>query len=92
MNKTNEFEQHYQSWKTSGISKAGYCKQENLVYSWFIYHCKRIDDKHQGFSQVKIKPKSNSSNSTGIEYHFSDGRYFVFPVNCSAVLIRQLIG
>jgi hypothetical protein len=93
MSKTSEFEQHYKTWETSGLSKAGYCKQENLEYAWFIYHCQRMKKSEQGFSQVKINSKTkNISGSTGIEYHFADGSYFVFPADCSTQVIRSLIG
>jgi len=92
MSKSNEFDQHYQNWKSSGLSKASYCKQKNLLYTWFIYHCKRIETCGDGFSQIKIITKSASIiGASVIEYHFTDGSYFVFPVNCSANLIRLLI-
>lgn len=87
-----EFEQHYQKWESSELSKAGYCKQENLVYTWFMYHCKRLQKMEQGFTQIQVKTKSNTlTNSVGIEYHFADGSYFIFPANCSVQFIRLLI-
>ncbi len=92
MSKTNEFEQHISDWELSGLSKAAYCKEHNIAYWCFLYHIKRFENKVQGFSQIKINPKSNQINSGGIEYHFADGSYFVFPISCSAGLIRQLIG
>lgn len=87
------FPDHVAKWKTSGLSMVGYCKEYGLNYQSFTYHVLRIRKKDAGavpansFVQLKVPEKTTA----GIEYHFPNGGYFVFPAGSSVQLIKSLI-
>lgn len=92
MSKNKEFKDHFSNWELSGLNKSEYCKREGLTYWWFLYHSKLAKQDQGGFSKVNFDAKVSKGIGTGsIEYHLADGSYFIFPVNCSVNIIRQLI-
>ncbi len=82
-------------WKEVGGTMAGYCKEKEISYQTFIYHASRMKKKETAVVQ---KPNSfiridvPEKNMSGIEYHFTNGSYFVFPAGCSVQMIKALIG
>jgi len=95
MNKDSiNFAEQVALWKASGESMAAYCKEQGLNYQAFTYHVLRMRKKETGaaatsrFVQLKVPEKTTS----GIEYHFYNGCYFVFPAGCSIQLIKSLVG
>lgn len=91
MNKdSTNYQEHLEQWAASGLSKAGYCKAENISYQTFMYHSGRMHKKQQkgnGFVQINTPDQITS----GIEYHYKNGNYFIFPVHCSVQMIKSLI-
>jgi hypothetical protein len=98
---------HYDQWKASGLSRAEFCKREGLKYSWFMSHQKQElrKEKEQaiggkGFSRlyrhqsgqvkIEVKPEEKTIGST-VEFHYPDGRYFVFGPGTAVGLIRELV-
>lgn len=84
---------HVTQWKESGLSMAAYCKEHGLNYQTFMYHASRMKKKEAGLpdSNTFIRIDVPEKTSSGIEYHFANGNYFVFPAGCSAQLIKSLI-
>ena len=81
-------------WKETGLSMAAYCKEKGFNYQTFMYHASRMKKKEAESDDPKtfIRIDVPEKISSGIEYHFSNGNYFVFPAGCSAQLIKSLIG
>ena len=88
------FPLHVSQWKETGQTMSAYCKEQGLNYQTFMYHASRIKKKEAGSDEPKtfIRIDVPEKTSSGIEYHFSNGNYFVFPAGCSAQLIKSLIG
>lgn len=40
---------HVLSWQSSGLSKAAYCRQEDLVYGTFCSWCREYESGQSGF-------------------------------------------
>lgn len=92
MNKDNtNYTEHLERWAISGQSKAGYCKTENISYQTFMYHSGRMNKKKQEANRF-VRINTPEQINSGIEYHFANGGYFVFPAGCSLQLIKSLIG
>lgn len=84
------YKAHVSEWKTSGLSKSGYCKMHEISYHTFMYHCKQLQksESKSSFVQVGI---SSGINGSPIEFHFKNGSYFVFPADCTADKIKSVI-
>ncbi len=68
-----------------------FCRREGLSYSWFMTCQKKmLDEKKKGFERLET-PHSAISTSGAIEFHYPDGRYFVFNPGTSVNLIRELV-
>jgi hypothetical protein len=81
---------HLELWKQSGLSRKAYCDLNGISYHTFMYHLKRIREQYQGSSFAEISiPKKNSP--VGIEFHLSNGNYFVFPPGYEAGEILKFI-
>lgn len=92
-----EFLEKYEQWASSGLTRAEFCRRENIKYSWFMSHQKKefrkereqtISDK--GFAKIETQPDENTIGSA-IEFHYPDGRYFVFSPGTAVGLIRELV-
>ncbi len=83
---------HYAQWSISGLTKAGYCKSNEISYQTFMYHAGRIQKSSSKKDFVQIDVPEQIHVSAGIEYHFANGNYFVFPGGSSVQLIKTLIG
>jgi len=73
---------------------ADYCRANAISYQTFMYHASRMKKKEipsmepKEFVRINIPEKAHG----GIEYHFTNGSYFVFPAGCSVQMIKALIG
>jgi len=81
-------------WKEVGGTMAGYCKENEISYQTFMYHASRMKKKEIASMEPKefIRIDVPDKNMSGIEYHFTNGSYFVFPAGCSVQMIKALIG
>ena len=88
------FPLHVSNWKEAGLSMAAYCKENDLNYQTFMYHVSRMKKKENSSSNSNafIRLDVPEKMSSGIEYHFANGGYFVFPTGCSVQVIKSLIG
>ncbi len=85
-----DYPNHVNQWKEIGGSMAAYCKEKGISYQTFMYHASRMKKKESPDAFIRIDvPEKNTS---GIEYHFANGNYFIFPSGCSAQMIKALIG
>jgi hypothetical protein len=88
-----DYPMHVNAWKEIGGSMAGFCKEKEVSYQTFMYHASRMKKKEialkepSSFIRIDVPEKLSGS----VEFHFRNGNYFVFPVSCSAQLIKSLI-
>lgn len=88
-----DYPMHVYAWKEIGGTMAGYCKEKEISYQTFMYHASRMKKKEtserkpDSFIRIDVPEK----NLSGIEYHFTNGSYFVFPAGCSVQMIKALI-
>lgn len=87
-----DFKETYKLWETSGMSRMDFCKREDLKYSWFMYHQKRMGGrkKLRGFEKVELKTEFNTTLAE-IEFHYPDGSFFVFAVGTVVSFIREIV-
>ena len=87
-----KFNDHYPLWEKSGLSRMEYCKREGFAYSWFMSHQKtmRRGSSPKGFEQIK-PVISEKKLSSAVEFHYPDGRYFVFSSGTCLSFIKELI-
>lgn len=89
-----DYPYHVNQWKEVGGTMAGYCKENEISYQTFMYHASRMKKKEtaaqepNAFIRINVPEKMTA----GIEYHFTNGSYFVFPAGCSVQMIKALIG
>jgi len=81
-------------WKEVGGTMADYCRANEISYQTFMYHASRMKKKETAAQEPKafIRIDVPKKNPSGIEYHFTNGSYFVFPAGCSVQMIKALIG
>lgn len=89
-----KFREVYSRWEQSGMNRAAFCKQEDLKYHWFMTHQKRMRRKIElsGFEQVSPLALAEKITPARIEFHYPDGRYFVFESGTPLDLIKQIAG
>ena len=81
-------------WKQTSGTMADYCRAKEISYQTFMYHASRMKKKEtaapkpNAFIRIDVPEKT----SAGIEYHLTNGSYFVFPAGCSVQMIKALIG
>ena len=88
-----DFPTHVNEWKETGGTMADYCRANAIPYQTFMYHASRIRKK-ENLSQNKeafIRIDVPEKVAGGIEYHFTNGSYFIFPSGCSVQMIKALI-
>ncbi len=92
-NAQQKFLEVYARWEQSGMTRAAFCKQEDLKYHWFMTHQKRMRSEigASGFEQVS-PPSVFDKTTTRIEFHYPDGRYFVFESGTPLALIKEIAG
>ena len=89
-----DYPDHVNQWKEVGGTMAGYCKEKEISYQTFMYHASRMKKKESlsqnknAFTRIEVPEKITG----GIEYHFRNGNYFIFPAGCSVQMIKSLIG
>ena len=88
-----DFKETYKRWEASGLSRMEFCKKEDFKYSWFMYHQKRMRGKKKmgGFDKVELKTETKTT-SAEIEFHYPDGRFFVFGVGTPVSFIVEIMG
>ena len=92
-----DFATHVNEWKETGGTMADYCRTNEISYQTFMYHASRMKKKENavggsnGFIPIAMGIKV-AEKISGIEYHFANGSYFVFPSGCSVQMIKALIG
>lgn len=93
-NAQQKFLEVYARWEQSGMNRAAFCKQEDIKYSWFMSHQKnmRRRNKQTGFELIEPVPVADKLISATIEFHYPDGRYFVFGIGTPLSLIRKIAG
>lgn len=93
-NTDQKFREVYSRWEQSGMTRAAFCKQEDVKYHWFMTHQKRMRSKIElsGFEQVQPSTQPDKTSPARIEFHYPDGRYFVFESGTPLELIKQIAG
>jgi hypothetical protein len=88
-NSRRKFIKHYELWEKSGLNRHAYCKRNGLNYSWFLSHQKSLStpNVNPGFEQISLTAR----NTSGIEFHYPDGRYFVFKQDTPVELISAIV-
>jgi len=90
-----DFPLHVNQWKETSGTMADYCRAKEISYQTFMYHASRMKKKETAAAQKQnsfIRIDVPEKISSGIEYHFTNGSYFVFPAGCSVQMIKALIG
>jgi hypothetical protein len=83
-----------ENYKSSGISGAAFCKEQNLSYHTFHYWLKKYRQKDKkseiGFVPLKIKERE-AVNSGRCEIIFPDGKRIIFHEKTEATFLRALL-
>lgn len=76
----NQRKEHVLLWESSGLSKAAYCRRENLTYSTFCSWCREYEDGKDEFILLDSIGTENSVSKpvevllpNGIELNFPEG-------------------
>ncbi len=66
------WQQHYEAYKMSGLSRAKYCRQYQLIYYQFLYWCRKFDSRsastkehsstEKDFLRVQFQPEELSGS------------------------------
>ena len=84
---------HVNAWKETSGTMADYCRANEISYQTFMYHASRMKKKKElsqnnaAFIRIDVPEKITG----GIEYHFRNGNYFIFPAGSSVQMIKALI-
>lgn len=101
-NVRKDFRLVYKQWEGSGLSRKNFCKQQDLKYSWFMYHQKRMRckkgqntkleklDSGHWFERIET-PENEQHIFCVVEYHYPDKSYFLFVAGIPVVLIKEII-
>lgn len=83
-----------ESYKTSGISGAAFCKEQNLSYHTFNYWLKKYRQKNEnttnGFVPLKVKEKETVCSGR-CEILLPDGKRIIFHEKTDASFLRALL-
>ena len=75
------WEEHVQAYRASALSKAQYCRDNNVIYHQFIYWASKLaevpelDNTEPAPSSSKLIPimLSQSDHNTGLQLHLPNG-------------------
>lgn len=102
MDSEMNWETHIQSYLSSGLSLASYCKKVGIKAHQLSYRYRRYRQQQKppssatpmgtlsDFIPVQMK-KSVSEKGTGFEVHFPNGCYCLIPVSFDERAVAQLI-
>ena len=99
-NADNVFWQHHiTQWQASGLSQAGYCRQQELCAHKFSYWkrklqtpCKSVaHEPTTGFARVQVDTGVVSSSLPGLSLRFNDGTQLNGITQDNVCLIKQLL-
>lgn len=99
-NTGNVFWQHHLAqWQASGLSQAGYCRQQELSAHKFSYWkrklqipCKSVaHEPATGFARVQVDTGVISSSFQGLSLRFNDGTQLTGITGDNVGLIKQLL-
>lgn len=78
---------HILQWEVSGKSKYAYCKTQDLNAQSFANNFKKLRHaKENSFTELTVLSKQKKE----IEFHYPDGRFFVFPAGCDAKMKKEI--
>lgn len=84
-----DYAYHLSCWESSGLKKLAYCKLAGISYQGFLYHQKR--KLKESLPQDFVKIDYSGVLGAAIEFHYPDGRFFVFPVGCPVAVIKSVL-
>jgi len=99
-NSDNVFWQHHVTqWQISGLSQAGYCRQQDLCAHKFSYWKRQLQapskpEAHEpatGFARVQVDSGVSSSSLPGLSLRFNDGLQLNGITLGNVDLVKQLL-
>jgi hypothetical protein len=93
------WQHHIAQWQASGVSQAGYCRQQALCAHQFSYWkrkfqtpCKSVaHEPATGFARVQVDTGVESSSFQGLSLRFNDGTQLTGITQANVCLIKQLL-
>ena len=99
-NTGNVFWQHHiAQWQASGVSQAGYCRQQVLCAHKFSYWKRKFQtpcksaahEPATGFARVQVDTGVTSSSFQGLSLRFNDGTQLSGITGDNVGLVKQLL-
>jgi hypothetical protein len=93
------WQDHIAQWQASGLSQAGYCRQQEICAHKFSYWKRQLQAPSKsvthepiaGFARVQVDSHRQAGSGLGLSLHFNDGTQLTGITQANVCLIKQLL-